>query len=249
MLDLIHLDWEAQDRENFFAAAKVGLKDLLQSGFPTTGKYEIDTVYLGYRHHMIVTTLTEVPNVMYQTLLRQVVVNNKQIAAHPWEEHLKEALGGSLPDIPEAGQLDASMLHKIRGSREIVHNVTKDCSTYDAMARELRLARESLYSVDPYFYLEEDFFVKHVPSLVEKHVYDKVLATLPSKCDPMDASSVTSGAEVAYKAIACIHAGAMVRHSLPAIGKAVNGAMMILRQRGLLWAACDFLQANDPKSP
>jgi hypothetical protein len=97
------------------------------------------------------------------------------------------------------------------------------------MARELRLARETLRSVDPYFSLDEDFFSKHVPTVVERHIFDKILGTLPAESDPMDASSVVDKGEMAYKAMAGIHASAMVRHSVPALGKAVNGAMMIAR--------------------
>ena len=109
-------------------------------------------------------------------------------------------------------------------------DVLKDCSTYDGMPREMRLARDSVLPIDKYFYLEEEFSTQQVPNLVQKHVFDKVLNVLPGnelKAD--DASNVVGKGEAAYNEIAAIHACAMVRHSLPTVAKAVNGAMLIVK--------------------
>ena len=146
--DLIHLDWAEKDRDNFFVAAKNGVKDLLNSGFQVYGKYEVTCSYFNHTIAVHVSNLSEVPIVMYQLLLRQIVVNTGQINAMPWQEHLKRALGGSIPGIPERARVDASILQSISGAREILGNVLKDCRTYDAMARELRLARDSVRAID-----------------------------------------------------------------------------------------------------
>ena len=45
----------------------------------------------------------------------------------------------------------------------------------------------------------------------------------------MEATVTLEKGEAAYKTVALIQACAMVRHSLPAVAKAVNGAMVILR--------------------
>jgi hypothetical protein len=228
--DLIHLDWAVKDRDNFFAASKAGVKDLMQSGFQVWGKYEVSCSYFNHANVVHVSNLSEVPIVMYQLLLRQIVVNTGQISAMPWQEHLKSAFGGSIPGIPEQARVDTSILQSISGAREILVNVLKDCRTYDAMARELRLARDSVRAIDPYFYLEEDFFLHQVPGLVEKLVYDKVLAVLPLvDTNAKEAGKTLETGEAAYKELAGIQACALVRHSLHAVGKAVNGAMMILR--------------------
>ena len=79
--DLMHLDWAAQDRDNFFAASKIGVKDLLQSGFQVYGKYEVSCSYFRHTYNVHVSNLHEVPTVMYQLLLRQIVVNTGQINA------------------------------------------------------------------------------------------------------------------------------------------------------------------------
>jgi hypothetical protein len=228
--DLMHLDWAASDRENFFAVSKTSVKDLLQLGFQVYGKYEVTCTYFGHTYKVQVSTLHEVAPVMYQLLLRQIVVNTGQIPAMPWQEHLKSSFGGSIPGIPEVTVVDKAILGSISGAREILVSALKDCTTYDAMARELRLARDSVRAIDPYFYLEEDFFVQQVPGLVERIIYDKVLAVLPVEhLNPHDANKVFGKGEAAHKDIAILQACAMVRHCLPAVGKAVNGAMMIVR--------------------
>ncbi len=81
--DLIHLDWAEKDRDNFFAAAKNGMKDLLHSGFQVYGKYEVTCSYFNHTIAVHVSSLSEVPIVMYQLLLRQIVVNTGQINAMP----------------------------------------------------------------------------------------------------------------------------------------------------------------------
>lgn len=228
--DLLHLDCTSQAYGNFVAASKVALKDLLSSGFAAYGKYEVACAFYGRNYKVQVAGLHEVPTVMFQLLLRQVVVNCKQVQAMPWEEHLLEMTGGSIPNIPTAIQVDKKLFQNIALGREVLQRAVKDCTTYDAFAREMRLARDSIRAVDPHFALEEEFFALHVPAMVEKHVYDKVLAALPGgELDPSDASKVIGQGEAAYKRIAGIQACAMVRHSLPAVGRAVGGAMMILR--------------------
>ena len=81
--DLIHLDWAEKDRDNFFVAAKNGVKDLLNSGFQVYGKYEVTCSYFNHTIAVHVSNLSEVPIVMYQLLLRQIVVNTGQISAMP----------------------------------------------------------------------------------------------------------------------------------------------------------------------
>ena len=98
-----------------------------------------------------VSNLTEVHIVMCQLLLRQSVVNTGQNNAMPWQERLESALGGSIPGITEQARVDASVLQGISGAREILSNVLRDCRTYDAMARELRLVRDSVRAIDPSF--------------------------------------------------------------------------------------------------
>ena len=139
------------------------------------------------------------------------------------------ATGGRIPGIPEACRVDEACYRKICDGRETLLEVLKECSTYGGMAREMRLARDSVHPIDKYFYLE-DFFVQQVPSLVQKLVFDKVLGALPGgELNALDASNVIGRAETAYKEITAIHASAMVRHSLPTLAKAVNGAMMIVK--------------------
>ncbi len=194
------------------------------------GKYVVTTTFFNHNHTVTVSNLNEVPLVMYQLLLRQTVVNSGLVSALPWEEHLKTALGGSIPGIPEKARVDSDVLINIRGSREVALAAVRDCTTYDAMARELRLARDAVRAIDPYFYLEEDFFTREVPGIVEKLILNKVLGTLPgSEPRANDSGLFAAEAEAAYKEIAGINASTIVRHSLPVVGKAVCGAMMILR--------------------
>lgn len=228
--DLLHLDCAIAARDNFMAATKVAVKDLLSSGFAAYGKYEVSAAFFDHIYKVQVAGLHEVALVMYQLLLRQVVVNCKQVPALPWEEHLLEMTEGSIPNIPSAMRVESSVFEKMSLGREILLRAVKDCTTYEAMAREMRMARDSIRAVDPYFYLEEEFFARHVPAVVEKHIFDKVLSTLPADpLDPTDASDVIGKGEGAYKRIAAIHACAMVRHSQPGVAKAVSGAMMIVR--------------------
>lgn len=226
----MHLDMAPSDRDNYLSASKAAVKDLLQSGFQVYGKYEVVSDYFGHKYKLTVASLHEVAPVMYQFLLRQVVVNTGQVPAMPWEEHLMAALGGSIPKMPETTKMDEDIIDSIRGGREIISQAIQDCTNYSTMAREVRLARDAVRAVDSYYYLEEDFFAQAVPGLVEQHIYDRVLSNLPGEqVDPLDASNVLGKGEAAYKEIAGVWACVMVRHSLPPVGKAVNGAMLILR--------------------
>ena len=133
------------------------MKDLLQSGFQVYGKYEVTCSYLGQAVAVHVSNLSEVPIIMYQLVLRQIVVNTNQTIAMPWQGHLNSPLGGSIPGIPEQARVDNSILQGISGAREILGRMLKDCRTYDSMARELRLARDSVRAIDPMLLLGGGF--------------------------------------------------------------------------------------------
>ncbi len=63
-----------------------------------------------------------------------------------------------------------------------------------------------------------------VPGIVEEIVYNKVLAALVvGDITAAEATVTLEKGEAAYKTVALIQACAMVRHSLPAVAKAVNG--------------------------
>ena len=157
--DLIHLNWTQDGADNFFAACKQGAKELVMGGFVIYGDYAIDVNYLGQKYKVQTKCLHDVPHAMYQATMRQVMISSGQIDNTPWEEHLLSAMGGTIPGIPETVRVEIRDGRKVMNSRKILRDAIKDCTTYDTMSREMRLAKESTHSVDQFFAMEEKLFV------------------------------------------------------------------------------------------
>ena len=158
----------------------------------------------------------------------KVVLNSGQVSELPWEQHLRSAMGGTIKGVSETVNVEPKLLQGIRGAREIVLDAIRDCSTYDGMAREMRHTRDTVRAIDPYFYLEE-FFCRVVPPAVEKKVYDSVLDLLPSGDPDCDAEKTLDNAGALYTKLKAIQTSDLVLHSLPAVGKDVQGAITIFK--------------------
>jgi len=186
--------------------------------------------YLGQKYGVNVPNLNEVPSVMFQLYLRQTLMNSGLIHAMPWEEHIKKALGGTIPGVSEVARVDATIMRNIADGREVALAAIRDCTSYSDMARELRLARDTIKEIDSYFYLEFDFFCNEVPGLIETFLFaDAVKALSTNEPVGTDAEMLVSRGEQAYKLIAGISASAEARYSLPTVGKAITGAMLIVK--------------------
>ena len=149
--DMMQKGWGPKEQEGFMATSKHVVKDLLQTGLQMYGKYEVCLEFYGHTYIVYVSNLNEVAPVMYQLLLREFVVKNGQIAPLPWEQHLLQTLGTTPKEHPEDNEVHPTTLQNMSGAREVIQEILKDCGTYDAMARALRQARESIRAIDPYF--------------------------------------------------------------------------------------------------
>jgi hypothetical protein len=139
--DMMQMGWGPKEQEGFMATSKHVVRDLLQAGLQLYGKYEVCLEFYGHTYIVYVSNLNEVAPVMYQLLLRKFVVKNGQITPLPWEQHLVLPLGTT----------PKTTLQNMSGAREVIQESLKDCGTYDAMARAMRQARESIRAIDPYF--------------------------------------------------------------------------------------------------
>jgi len=206
LADVLHADFDQVAYDSFTAASKAGVRDLLNSSFQAHGTYEFDVEYFGQERKMSVTPLSEVPAVMCEVLLRQVVVNTGQVQPMPWEKHIIDALGGHIPNLPTGVRVQTSLISDFVGGRQVWRKALASCRTYESMSREMRLARESTREIDSYSYLDEDFFNDGVPGLVEGMVRQMVLQKLPVlEQPPNDCSAahpVERKAEEAAAAIA-----------------------------------------------
>ncbi|CAK0825616.1 unnamed protein product, partial [Prorocentrum cordatum] len=118
LADVIRADSDQEAYDSFTAASKAGARDLLNSGFQAHGAYEFDVECFGQGRKMSVTPLSEVPAVMCEVLLRQVVVNAGQVQPMPWEKHIADASGGHVPNLPTGVRAQTSLISDFVGGRQ-----------------------------------------------------------------------------------------------------------------------------------
>ena len=227
---LTHVDWIKGERDNFWQASKSAVTDLVATGFLVYDDYDITVPFFGVDYIVKVKSLNLAPKIMYQCALRQLLVNNGQVRALPWEAHLKEAFGGSFPNIPETIRLDEETVASLSGAREVALKATMGFPSYDSMCKELQRCKESIRSLDPFFYLEEDFFRFKLPKLAEDIVYGQIRDVLPDgKSDIVPEEHMLANIEFAYAKVTAIVGGALARHSEPSVGKSIQAVLLIIR--------------------
>jgi len=130
LADVLHADFDQVAYDSFTAASKAGVRDLLNSSFQAHGTYEFDVEYFGQERKMSVTPLSEVPAVMCEVLLRQVVVNTGQVQPMPWEKHIIDALGGHIPNLPTGVRVQTSLISDFVGGRQVWRKALASCRTW-----------------------------------------------------------------------------------------------------------------------
>ena len=162
---LIHLDFEADERRNYFKIALQEADVLLAAGFPLYGKYEVHYKYFTKDKMSKIDSLKDVFHFLYQIALRQLAINCGAVSLYKWEQHLLQALGGQIPGFPSTIRLEATLVGEVTASRQVGIPAVQPCLTYEAMKTALGRVKTDLHELDRWSYLDVDFFFDDVPQL------------------------------------------------------------------------------------
>ena len=143
-------------------------------------------------------------------------------------------MDGAIPGVATALTLPPGVVEAIAPAREVAAEAVVDCQTYETMLRELRASKESIQSLDTYFWIEEEFLEKELPMLACELVQNALLELLPAapSAQPEKGKGLSDGEKIYADMVALGRRNLVTRsqwNCSSSVAKIAEGSCTILR--------------------